>query len=185
MLLFRDLLAQLLNFWKLNIFPSPCKRGGNPNNRERTKTSRASKNCCANKYNIVKQRKFVFNRFLIGQTNEPSLPNSEQPLDRNLIMHERPQRHNSNVPSILTINETEKMIKLVAVDRCAPERGSLMANLHCIGSPSKSIVLSPASFACTPDSRSKYLLLFFRSMLLLDGNFGNQLNLSPGLDRHR
>ena len=38
-------------------------------NRERTKTSRASKYCCANKYNIAKQREFVFNRFLIGQTN--------------------------------------------------------------------------------------------------------------------
>ena len=38
-------------------------------NRDRTKTSRAFKNCCANKYNIAKQREFVFNRFLIGQTN--------------------------------------------------------------------------------------------------------------------
>ena len=38
-------------------------------NRDRTKTSRASKILCANKYNIAKQREFVFNRFLIGQTN--------------------------------------------------------------------------------------------------------------------
>ena len=38
-------------------------------NRNTTKTSRALKNCCAKKYNIAKQREFLHNRFLIGQTN--------------------------------------------------------------------------------------------------------------------
>ena len=69
-------------------------------NRLTTRTSRASKNYCAFKYNNAKQREFCQNRFLIGQTNLPNLPFSKQPRDTNLNMRERPQWHNSNALSI-------------------------------------------------------------------------------------